>query len=121
MNLKNKTMSVQTIYTKGGWFTNPTFAVGLTAHAGGGQTSALQLANRYNTVSTVASGGDSVKMPVIVTEYTVVKVKNSSGTSLNLFPVKGGNLGAGVDTAVAVAGGASVEYVSTGNNNWQQV
>lgn len=114
-------MSVQTIYTKGGWFTSPTYAAGLTAHAGGGQTSALQLANRFNIISTVASAGDSVKMPVIVTQNTTIKVKNTSGTSLNLFPVKGGNIGAGVDTAVAVAGGTSAEFVSTGNNNWQQV
>lgn len=114
-------MAVQTIYVKGGWFTNPTYATGLTAHAGGGQTNALPLNNRYNVIGTVGSAGDSVLLPNIVTKETIIKVKNTSGTSLNVFPVLGGNAGAGLNTAVAVAGGTSAEFVSTGNNTWVQV
>lgn len=39
---------------------------GITAHAGGNQTSAYQLTAQSSVVSTVASGNDSVKLPKIV-------------------------------------------------------
>lgn len=41
-----------------------TYADGLTAHAGGGQTSALQLAAQVNRVTTVATAFDSVMLPI---------------------------------------------------------
>lgn len=83
----------------GGGFT---FSDSLTAHAGGNQTSALLLISAINRVTTVASPGDSVKLP-LATGGQVVAIINDTSTSLQAY-------GSGTDTIndVATATGVAV-------------
>lgn len=62
----------------------------VTAFAGGGQTSATALTTELNRVTTVASAGDSVKLPAATAGLTIVVV-NSGANSMQVF-------GAGTDT-----------------------
>lgn len=74
----------------------------LTAHAGGTQAAALALTSKFNVVSTVATAGDSVKLPPAVVGLTVIVVNADSADSMQVF-------GAGTDTinGVATATGVS--------------
>lgn len=97
----------------------------LTAHAGGGQASGLQLAAKFNRVTTVATGGDSVVLPPAIAGLEI-KVQNSGGSaSLNVFPssatqggVSGGDaintLGANTAYALANAKMATFTCFTTG-------
>jgi hypothetical protein len=69
---------------------NESAADNLTAHAGGGQASALQLAAELNRITTVANAGDSVKLPPSAPGLTIV-VLNHGANAIQVF-------GAGTDT-----------------------
>ncbi len=88
---------------------------GITAFAGGGQGSAVVLDRGYNVATTVATTGDSVKLPTGLgfLKGAVVYIKNDGVNSLDLFPGSGDNLGAGIDTAISVAAGATVAFLGT--------
>lgn len=70
-------------------------ADGLTAHAGGTQAAALQLAAVINRVATVATAADSVKLPLAVAGAICIIV-NDAANALQAF-------GAGTDTINDVA------------------
>ena len=82
------------------------FAEGLTAHAGGGEASALVLTALLNRVTTVATIADSVKLPP-TTNYisgsssASVTVINAAANALQMF-------GNGTDTINGVASGTGV-------------
>ena len=58
----------------------------ITAHSGGGQTSAVPLTTMLNRITVVAAGNDSVLLPP-ATPGLIVLVNNSdSADSLNVFP-----------------------------------
>lgn len=103
----------------------PQASVGLTAFAGGGQGSATVIASSINVFSTVASGGDSAKLPAVFEAGTVstwVFIKNDGAESMDLFPASGQNLGQGVDTALAIPVGTSAVFVGTvANSVWTQL
>lgn len=82
-------------------------ASGLTAHAGGMQASALALTAAINSVGTVATIADSVRLPVSAAGAIVVVI-NDAALSLQAF-------GAGTDTIddVATATGVAVAGKST--------
>nr|SMH63352.1 Hypothetical protein FSTVLC9_317 [Faustovirus] len=96
---------------------------GITAFATGGQASATLLTFPVNIVATVATAGDSVKLPVAADwEDRLIVVKNTAANSMDLFPNTGDNINAlGDDTALAVAAGVSVQLVSVGSGTWQVV
>ena len=73
----------------------------LTAHAGGGQASALALTSELNRVTTVATANDSVALPASAAGLSIVVV-NSGANPMQVF-------GAGTDTInnVATATGVS--------------
>lgn len=75
-------------------------ADGLTAHAGGGQASATQLTATFNTVTTVASVGDSVKLPV-ARPGALVLISNKGANLMQVF-------GFGTDTIDGIAGSVGV-------------
>lgn len=60
----------------------------LTAHAGGGQGSALALTASVNRITTVATAGDSVKLPAAVAGLQVIVV-NDGGKPVDIFPSTG--------------------------------
>lgn len=92
---------------------------GLTAHAGGGQGSALALTTQYNRITTVATAGDSVKLPASVAGLEIT-ITNNGANPMQVF-------GAGTDTinGIATATGVSqlansvVKYTSAVAGLWQ--
>jgi hypothetical protein len=93
----------------------------ITAFAGGGQASATTLTTHFNMVDTVASVGDSVKLPVAAAGDTVV-VKNRASNALNLFPQSGVQINAlGNDVAISIAGGDSLRLVALSATQWESV
>ncbi|MHC4276948.1 MAG: hypothetical protein ACYSTI_06430 [Planctomycetota bacterium] len=93
---------------------------GITAFAGGGQGSATQLTSSVNVIATCATAGDSVKMPAAAVGLRVLIINNGAA-SCNVFPASGDNLGAGVDTAVALAAGNNIEYLAIDSTNWETI
>jgi len=89
----------------------------ITAHAGGGQASATSCTTQQCNLTTVGSAGDSVKIVTAARRAPVV-VCNTTATSANAFPQSGENLGAGTDTAVAVAGTSCKEFFSTSSTTY---
>lgn len=92
--------------------------IGITAFATGGQASAVELTTRLNLVGTVASAGDSVKLPTAVAGKEMIVV-NKGANAMNLFPGSGDNInGTGVDTAVSVPAGNSLHVWAADATNW---
>lgn len=90
----------------------------LTAHSGGGQTSALALTKGVNNVTTVAAAGDSVRLPASAAGLEI-SITNSGANSMQVY-------GAGTDTingiatgtGVAQLPGQTVVYTSAVAGNW---
>ncbi len=98
-----------------------TLEEGITAFATGGQTNAVTLLNVNSIIATVATAGDSVKFSSFVAG-SEVSVKNSGASALNIFPPVGGNLGVGVNTAISLAVGDSIEFLRlTATNVFSQI
>lgn len=92
---------------------------GLTAYAGGGQANATALGLGANVVTTVGTAADSVKLPSgAVIGGAVIHVKNLGANSLNVFPPVGGAINALADnTAIAIAAGSALFFVSRNNSS----
>jgi len=94
----------------------------VTAFAGGGQGSATSLPQSYNIITTVATTGDSVKLPAINHVGGLVYIKNDGANACDVFPASGDNLGQGIDTALSVSAGAAVTFMhSVSNTTWTQI
>lgn len=92
---------------------------GITAFATGGQASATQLAAECNYVTTVATGGDSVKLPTAALGLRIV-VYNLGANSVDIFPASGGTIDAlAADAAYALASGASREFWGQSATQWR--
>jgi len=90
----------------------------LTAFAGGGQASGTALTAYINRVSTVATAGDSVKLPVATAGGDVIAI-NATANSMNVFPATGEYINAlSVNTALAVAAGKTVKFVCPVAGRW---
>ena len=95
--------------------------VDLTAVGGGVQGDGVLLSS-YNVISICVDVGDAVTLPSTFAVGTVVKIKNDGGASADVFPALGDNLGAGVNTAAALAAGASITYIGTAENStWTSI
>ena len=100
----------------------PTPQTGLTAFATGGQASATQILSSFATITTCATGGDSVKLPLIMAIGTHMTIKNDGAAACDVFPGLGNDLGAGIDTAVSIAAGAAVIFLATvADATWTQI
>ncbi len=100
----------------------PNANVAITAFAGGGQGSATQLDESYNVITTVATTGDSVKLPPAYAINSLIYIKNDGANDADVFPASGDDLGAGVDTAVSIAAGSSLSFIATvANSTWTQL
>jgi hypothetical protein len=77
-------------------------ATGITAHAGGGQASAVLLTAQFNRIDTVATAADSVRLPAPTYIGQEVEVMNNAAVnSVQVF-------GSGTDTINGVATGTGV-------------
>ncbi len=79
------------------------FTDNITAHAGGGQASAVQLTTELNRVATVTTAADSVKLPASVAGLTIV-VTNHGSNPMQVF-------GLGTDTIDDVAAATGVSHM----------
>lgn len=107
--------------TVSGYFYNSA-ANALTAHAGGGQGSALQLAKGINRVTVVATAGDSVKLPVSVAGMQVVVINADSADAMDCFPASGEAINAlANDTALSIAANKTVMFNCAVAGKWNSI
>jgi hypothetical protein len=93
-------------------------ATGITAFAGGGQGSATALTKEVNFVTTVATTGDSVKLPTGALGKKIV-VFNQGANAADVFPASGGQIDAlGTNTAYSIAAGGSREFYAQTTTQW---
>lgn len=94
----------------------------LTAHVGGGQGSALQLAKEVNRVTTVASAGDSVKLPASVAGMQVTVINAAAANAMDCFPSSGDAINALVaDTALSIVANSTVIFTCAVAGVWNTV
>ncbi len=91
----------------------------VTAFAGGGQASATALTKNTVFVTTVASAGDSVRLPTAALSISVV-VYNLGANALDIFPVSGSAIDAlGTNVAYSLAAGASRVFDGQTTTQWR--
>lgn len=96
-------------------------ATGITARAGGGQANATPLTATYSRVTTVATAGDSVRLPVAIAG-SVFYAFNKGANSMNVFPSTGDRVNAlSANAAYAVAAAAGVKFVCMVNGTWDTI
>lgn len=110
-------------YSDGAWVatddTVVALATGLTAHAGGGQGSAIQLAAGFSEVTTAATAGDSVKLPAAEAGKIVV-IKNDGASAIDVFPTTGDTINDGsANAAISVGTGVTVVFTAINGTNWE--
>lgn len=92
----------------------------LTALASGGPTGATLLTKEFNVVTTVATAGDSVKLPVAYRGAHVMVYNADSADAVAVFP----NTGATIDTAsanasISIAAGQTIEFWGISATAWR--
>lgn len=94
-------------------------ATGITAFATGGQTSATALTSGFNELTTVATAGDSVKLPTAVASTTVI-VKNEGAAAADVFPFLADTINDGAaNAAYSIAPGATIVFTAVNSTNWE--
>jgi hypothetical protein len=94
-------------------------AATLTAFAGGGQGSATQLTTGYTNVTTVATAGDSVKLPAAVAGLSAT-VKNNGAANLAVFPATADTINGGsANASITLVPGAEKTFVAMDSTNWE--
>lgn len=92
---------------------------GLTAHAGGGQGSALALTTIYNFIDTVATTNDSVKaLPAIKNAFQYIQ--NNGINDLKIYPTSGDNFsGLSANAALIISSGNQLTIVCATTGTWR--
>lgn len=89
-----------------------------TAHAGGGQANALQISKGFTRFSTVATAGDSAKLPTAIAGM-ILRVKNDGANAMDVFPATGAQIdGAIANTAYSLPAGADIVFVCRATLQW---
>lgn len=92
-----------------------------TAFAGGGQTSAVPLTGQVNRITTVATAGDSVKLPQSQAGMWLIAT-NKGAAAMDVFPFLGDAInGAAANSAVRQMVGSSVLYSSAVAGQWETI
>jgi hypothetical protein len=93
-------------------------ASALTAFAGGGQGSATPITTANAHFGTVATAGDSAKLPATAVGITR-NVVNATATSMNVFPATGEAINAlSANAAYAIAAGKTVSFTCYITGKW---
>ena len=96
-------------------------ASGLTAHAGGGQASALQLSGSGASIGTVATTADSVKLPAAVAGANY-NLSNDGANSMQVFGLGTDTINSvATATGVAQASGVAAHFFCAKAGNWSRV
>ena len=94
-------------------------ATTITVFATGGQASATALTAEINNVTTVATAGDSVKLPAAVTGKHIY-IKNSGATALDIFPATSDSIDAlAVNLAIRIQPGSSMHFYAKDAIVWE--
>lgn len=94
---------------------------GLTAHAGGGQASALQLSGRYASITVVGSAADSVKLPAATLGATFNLSNDAAANALQMFGLGTDTInGIATATGISLAAGLGAQCVCTKAGNWSR-
>lgn len=105
-----------------GGYATQTSVNALTAHAGGGQGSALLLPAMMNRVTTVGSAADSVLLPVSAQGMDITVTNAAASNSMNVFPQSGDAINAlGANTAFAVAAGKTASFYCYNAGQWHSI
>ncbi len=105
-------------------------ANGLTAHAGGGQASALVLAAQCNQISTVGTAADSVVLPPAIAGAEISVTNNAAANAANVYPAsatQGGVAGGdainalGVNAAFSLAANKTALFICNVTGTWAAV
>ena len=105
-----------------GQYPTETAVDNLTAHAGGGQGAATALPALLNRVTTVATAGDSVKLPVSSSGMNVTVTNAAAANSMNVFPQTGEAINAlGANAAFAVAAGKTATFYCYTAAQWHSI
>jgi len=90
----------------------------IVAYASGGQANATLLGQGMNVVETVASAGDSVKLPPAV-QGQRVSIMNNGVNYLNLFPASGDEIAHfPANTAVPISVQGTLHLIAINSNQW---
>ena len=107
-------------YSQG--YTTETALNGITAHAGGGQSSATPLPAMINRVTTVASAGDSVLLPASAPGMELTVVNATATNAMNVFPNGTDAINAlSASTAFSVAAGKTATFYCTNAGQWHSI
>ena len=94
----------------------------LTAHAGGGQSSATPCTAMFNRFTTVATAADSGGLPASVAGMCVTVTNAAAANSMNVFPASGDAINAlGANAAFALAAGKTAEFVCYTAGQWHSI
>lgn len=97
-------------------------ANGLTAHAGGGQGSALALTRQISRVTTVGTAGDSVLLPVSVAGRWVTVINAAAANAMDVFPQSGDAINAlAANTAISVAADKAISFYCAVAGTWNSI
>jgi len=95
---------------------------GITAYAGGGQTNAVALTASISRVTTVATAGDSVKLPAATAGARMDVINAAASNSMNVFPASGEAINASsANTAFAVAAGKTASFICAVAGTWNVI
>lgn len=94
----------------------------LTAHAGGGQGSALALTARVNRVTTVGTAADSVALPAAIAGEEIIVINAAAANAMNVFPASGDSINAlSANTALSVVANKAIMFVCAVNGTWNSI
>lgn len=88
-------------------------AIGIVAHAGGGQALATPLVAAINQIDTCATNADSVVLPPAIPGRQV-RVNNNTGQTLQVFGVAANASNAGAGDTIIAQGSTAVIATATG-------
>lgn len=92
---------------------------GVTAVAGGGQSTVANITTTVTRVTTVASAGDSLTLPKAAPGLRYKIINKAASNSMNVFPLLGDTINAlSVNAAFALAATKSVELISVAPGIW---
>jgi len=90
---------------------------GITAYATGGQANATELTTRFNSVDTVATAEDSVKLTDALTGKKIY-VLNNTATTLSIYPASGEKINNTVDFKFNILGNDLAVFECLVDGSW---
>jgi hypothetical protein len=96
-----------------------TVSPAVTAHAGGGQASAVAITADFTNITVCATAGDSVKLPTAAVGKTYT-VTNRGAASADVFPFTGDTINGGsANAAVKLPVGSTLQFIAINATDWK--